>query len=39
MGSANDNMMRAIAETYGMILMTGPTGSGKSTTLYSLLKI
>jgi type IV pilus assembly protein PilB len=39
MGSANDNMMKAIGETYGMILMTGPTGSGKSTTLYSLLKI
>jgi type IV pilus assembly protein PilB len=39
MGSVNDNMMKAINETFGMILMTGPTGSGKSTTLYSLLKI
>lgn len=39
MGSNNDNMMKAIEETYGMILMTGPTGSGKSTTLYSLLKV
>lgn len=39
MGSAHDNMMRAIKETYGMILFTGPTGSGKSTTLYALLKI
>lgn len=39
MGSNNDNMMKALEETYGMILMTGPTGSGKSTTLYSLLKV
>jgi len=28
---------RAIAHPYGMILVTGPTGSGKSTTLYSIL--
>ena len=27
----------AIARPYGMILLTGPTGSGKSTTLYSLM--
>lgn len=39
MGSSKDNMMKALQETYGMILMTGPTGSGKSTTLYSLLKV
>lgn len=39
MGSANENLMRAIKETYGMILLTGPTGSGKSTTLYAFLKI
>jgi type IV pilus assembly protein PilB len=28
----------AIASPYGMILVTGPTGSGKSTTLYSAVK-
>lgn len=39
MGSAMENTLLAIKETYGMILLTGPTGSGKSTTLYSLLKI
>lgn len=27
-----------IANPYGIILVTGPTGSGKSTTLYSMLK-
>ncbi|MFW5845308.1 MAG: GspE/PulE family protein, partial [Planctomycetota bacterium] len=29
---------RAIAAPYGMFLVTGPTGSGKSTTLYSALQ-
>ncbi|MCK5306051.1 MAG: Flp pilus assembly complex ATPase component TadA [Candidatus Omnitrophica bacterium] len=28
---------RAVLKPYGMILVTGPTGSGKSTTLYSIL--
>lgn len=29
---------RSITKPFGMILATGPTGSGKTTTLYSLLK-
>lgn len=28
-----------IEKTHGMLLVTGPTGSGKTTTLYSILKI
>ena len=30
---------RAIKQPYGMILVTGPTGSGKTTTLYSALNV
>ena len=32
-----DKFNNALASPYGMILVTGPTGSGKSTTLYSAL--
>ncbi|MCX6761795.1 MAG: GspE/PulE family protein [Candidatus Moranbacteria bacterium] len=39
LGKAKEDISLAIKETYGMILLTGPTGSGKSTTLYTLLKI
>ncbi|MDA3959315.1 MAG: ATPase, T2SS/T4P/T4SS family [Planctomycetota bacterium] len=33
-----DIVARSIASPYGMFLVTGPTGSGKSTTLYSCLQ-
>ena len=34
---AQDDFMKAILNPYGMVLVTGPTGSGKTTTLYSAL--
>jgi type IV pilus assembly protein PilB len=34
---AEKDFMHAIAQPYGMVLVTGPTGSGKTTTLYSAL--
>jgi type IV pilus assembly protein PilB len=33
-----DQFSHAIKQPYGMILVTGPTGSGKSTTLYSSIR-
>ncbi len=35
---ALDDLKFAIARPYGMLLVTGPTGSGKTTTLYSALQ-
>jgi type IV pilus assembly protein PilB len=34
---SESDLMRAIMNPYGMVLVTGPTGSGKTTTLYSCL--
>jgi len=36
-GSALNSMKNAIVQPHGMVLVTGPTGSGKSTTLFSVL--
>lgn len=36
-GASLDTLLRAIHQAWGMVLVTGPTGSGKSTTLYSML--
>lgn len=41
LGFSGENLKRvveAIAKPYGIVLTTGPTGSGKTTTLYSLLR-
>jgi type IV pilus assembly protein PilB len=35
--NALEDFMKAISSPYGMVLVTGPTGSGKTTTLYSAL--
>jgi type IV pilus assembly protein PilB len=42
LGFSSDNFARfaeSYSKPYGMILVTGPTGSGKSTTLYATLNI
>ncbi|VAW80233.1 Type IV fimbrial assembly, ATPase PilB [hydrothermal vent metagenome] len=36
-GKATKTLQKAINEPYGMVLITGPTGSGKTTTLYASL--
>ncbi|MFA6963556.1 MAG: ATPase, T2SS/T4P/T4SS family [Patescibacteria group bacterium] len=36
-GSASEKTIDAMKKPYGIILVTGPTGSGKSTTLYAIL--
>ncbi|HOG63378.1 MAG TPA: ATPase, T2SS/T4P/T4SS family [Sedimentibacter sp.] len=33
-----DKLNKMIAQPYGMLLVTGPTGSGKTTTLYTVLR-
>lgn len=38
-GEALERIHRAIRHSTGMILVTGPTGSGKTTTLYTLMEI
>jgi len=38
-GKSREILERSIKAPYGIILITGPTGSGKSTTLYSFLQI
>ena len=38
-GRALKNLMDAIARPHGIIIVCGPTGSGKTTTLYSVLNI
>lgn len=38
-GIALKNIQTAMVQPHGMILVTGPTGSGKSTTLFSVLSI
>ncbi len=37
-GSARERFQAAFGKAYGAVLVTGPTGSGKSTTLYAALQ-
>lgn len=38
-GEELESIQRSYSKPYGMILAVGPTGSGKTTTLYSILRI
>lgn len=38
-GDALEKVQRALNKPVGMILVTGPTGSGKTTTLYAMMEI
>jgi len=38
-GQALEDIQQALRRPLGMILITGPTGSGKTTTLYSMMEI
>ncbi len=37
--NVHEKLLRAVKRPFGLILATGPTGSGKTTTLYALLNI
>ena len=38
-GKTLEALMRCVTRPYGLVLVTGPTGSGKTTTLYSVLNL
>ncbi len=38
-GSGLENILKNIRKPFGLLLVTGPTGSGKSTTLFSVLNM
>jgi type IV pilus assembly protein PilB len=38
-GDSHERVQRAMKQTTGIILVTGPTGSGKTTTLYTILDL
>ncbi len=38
-GKTLEALMRCVTLPYGLVLVTGPTGSGKTTTLYSVLNL